>query len=121
MLTSGTHSVDIAILSNFETADPKYVSKAQVTIKRFAFERTTAGGATECLKCPEGQISNGTSAFCTYCPAGRIPNADQTACVVCPDNMFNPYKGGTCTKCPDYSYSAEAGTSCLPYDVISNR
>ena len=54
MLTSGTHSVDIAILSNFETSDPKYVSKAQVTIKRFAFERTTAGGATECLKCPEG-------------------------------------------------------------------
>jgi hypothetical protein len=30
MLTSGPHSLDIAILSNFETEDPNYISKAQV-------------------------------------------------------------------------------------------
>lgn len=76
MLASGSHSLDIAILSNFEAADPGYVSKAQVQIKRFSFERTAAGGATECLKCPEGQISLGSASFCTHCAAGHIPNAD---------------------------------------------
>jgi len=30
MLASGSHSLDIAILSNFEVADPEHVSKAQV-------------------------------------------------------------------------------------------
>lgn len=45
----GTHLFDIALLSDFQTEDPEYKSKAQVLISRATFEGTSHGGAQECL------------------------------------------------------------------------
>lgn len=51
---SGDNSIEISVLSNVERFDPKFISKANVEIKRITFLGTTNGGAGDCIPVPAG-------------------------------------------------------------------
>ena len=57
----GNNSIEISVLSEFETYDPDFVSKAHVEIKRISFTGTSKGGAAECLPVPEGYFAPASS------------------------------------------------------------
>lgn len=121
IITQGVHSLDIAILSNFEVAVSTFTSKARVIIKNISFANTKFGGATQCFECPGGQYSTGATSRCSQCPVGHAPNAGHTACDLCPEGTISPFEGSDCIECQDYTYADETRTSCLPYDVIETK
>lgn len=45
MILYGLHTLDIALLSDVQSYDPKYESKARVLIKRITIEGLSSGGA----------------------------------------------------------------------------
>jgi len=77
-IPKGTHSLDIAVLSDFQRYDPKFVSQAHVVIKNITIENTIHGGAEECLPCPAGHVNSASdlNSHCSLCPPGTEPNAD---------------------------------------------
>ena len=118
IISQGTHSLDIAILSDFQTYDPNFESKARVLINRLTILGSIEGGASECMKCPLGFINTGKNSYCEMCPPGHQPNEERTACVKCPEGEFNPTLGSMCTKCIPFTHPNEMATKCVPHDVI---
>lgn len=117
-IPQGTHSLDIAVLSDFQQYDPKFVSQAHVVIKNITIENTIRGGAEECLPCPAGHVNSASDlkSHCSLCPPGMEPNADQSECVKCKEGYFKPDKRGACKQCVAFTYSNKQRTKCLPYD-----
>ena len=70
-ISAGAHSLDIAVLSDFQTYDPSFESKANVVIKSATIENTIEGGASECLPCPKGLVNTGGKSYCEPCPPGH--------------------------------------------------
>ena len=66
----GNNTIEISVISEFETFDPEFVSKAQVEIKRIAFTGTINGGASRCIDVPEGSYAPAKSVYPSWCPAG---------------------------------------------------
>ena len=75
-IPAGAHSLDIALLSDFQSHDPSFSSAARVLIKRVTFIGTILGGAFECLSCPEGLVNSGHNSYCETCPDGHYPSPD---------------------------------------------
>jgi len=70
----GTHSLDIAVLSDVQYFDEEYKSEARVLLQRITIDGSILGGAARCVKCPQGLISHGFTSFCQACPLGHHPN-----------------------------------------------
>ena len=76
-IDAGTHSLDIAVLSDFQTYDADFESRANVLIKNITIENTIQGGAAECLPCPPGLVNTEEelNSYCSECPEGTEPNS----------------------------------------------
>lgn len=74
MIPTGSHVLDIVLLSMFEKSDPGYQSNARVLIKKIQIIGSEYGGAQSCKPCPSGQVSIGPSSFCSICAAGYEPS-----------------------------------------------
>lgn len=81
------------------------------------FCNLSGGPRMRCVKCPEGEVSNSTTAFeCTRCRDGTRANKDQTECTreqCAPGEFLNTFSG-SCSKCFSSSISNDDRTDCMP-------
>ena len=66
-------------------------------------------------------MSEGLESHCVQCEAGMYPNEDKTNCFQCPSGTIKPAASGKCEPCPMYTYSDETRTSCIPFDIITDK
>lgn len=58
LLDQGISQLEISVLSEFETIDPNYISKARVEISKIAFIGNADGGAVDCIGVEDGFYAN---------------------------------------------------------------
>ena len=75
--------------------------------------------STECLRCPDGRFSTGSTSSCSVCVAGRfgdsrIAKSSSSHCMPCPSGQYQTTDGQmTCPVCPTGRFQpAVAQTFC---------
>lgn len=108
------------MLSEFETLNPDFKSKAKAEIKRITFAGVEHGGASRCIAVPDGWYAPDKSVWPQQCEAGYQPNQAKSACEKCPQSFFNKQKGFYCQPCGEFTFPSEDRTTCIPYDIITD-
>lgn len=121
LIERGVSQLEISLLSEFETHDPNYVSKARVEISKIAFIGNAYGGAVDCIGVEDGFYAEQESTAASQCEPGHEPSEAKDKCILCEYGTINPEKGGTCNHCPRYTMSDETRTQCILYDTIINE
>eukprot|EP00347_Sterkiella_histriomuscorum_P014373 403361116 len=119
-LAAGQRKIEISFESNKVEQAETIASEGEASIYKISLQGIHQEGASQCLKCADGFITNKEFAnTCQMCGRGYEANMDQTACQPCVESFYNNVNGGKCKKCPEYTKSSVGNIQCDPFDVYS--